>query len=481
MKISIIASEAFPFSKTGGLADVTGSLFREYQKMGLDVFLFTPLYRETLQNFGDEIEKVPIELYITLGKDTKPCRIYRYIKHKPSSPKPVNIFFIGNDEFFDRPELYEDQSGPYGDNASRFAFFCKSVLELIRVMDIKFDILHCNDWQTGIIPLYLKTLYGDDEIFKNTRTVFTIHNIAYQGLFPPEILEIVGLGREFLNPEGIEFYGNVSYLKAGIVWADMITTVSNSYAREIMTPEFGFGLEGVLQKRVGSLYGIPNGIDYKEWNPASDPHIPFKYSKTGFSGKRECKNELLKRCSLNNDINKPLISFIGRLSYQKGVDLLIASLTESIMREVNVVIIGKGQEQYQRLLSYLQGRFPDNVFLYNGFDEVFAHLTYAGSDLFLMPSRYEPCGIGQMIAMRYGAITIARKTGGLSDTIEDGKTGFLFEEFSKDALTIAIKIAISTYRFKKLWHEMIKESMGRDFSWKKSAQKYLGLYSDICQ
>ena len=484
MKIAIVGSEAYPFSKTGGLGDVTGSLFREFQKMGHDVYLFTPLYRCTIENFGHNIEKISLEFDIPLGRDIKHCKIYTYSKELEGSPQlrrdpSKNIFFIGNDEFFNRQDLYEDQSGAYSDNDARFAFFCKGVIELIKVMELRLDIIHCNDWQTGLIPLYLKTLYLDSEFFRDTRTVFTIHNIAYQGLFTPASLELLGLGMEFLNPEGIEFYGNISYLKAGILWSDVITTVSNSYAREILTPEFGFGMEGVLNKRSQSLLGIPNGIDYTEWNPASDPNLPYSYTRAKLTGKMECKRELIKRCAFKDEIDKPLFAFVGRLSYQKGLDLLISSLTESIMRDLNLVIIGKGEEQYKRLLSYLKSRFPEKIFFYNGFDESLAHLTYAGSDVFLMPSRYEPCGIGQMIAMRYGTITIGRKTGGLSDTIEDGRTGFLFEEFSREALTMAIKIALNTFKFKKLWIEMIKDSMSRDFSWKKSAQKYLTLYSDI--
>lgn len=482
MKIAIAASEAIPFSKTGGLADVAGTLFREYLKMGYDAYLFIPLYRKTFQNYGADIEEASIELDISLGKDTKRCKVYRYAKDDyPKSKKKfkVNIFFIGNEEFFDREELYEEWFGEYPDNAARFAFFCKSILELIQTLGLKFDIIHCHDWQTGIIPLYLRTMFRGSEVFKNTRTVFTIHNIAYQGLFAPDSLGIIGLGYDVFHPEGIEFYGNISYLKAGIVSADIITTVSDSYAKEITTPEFGFSMDGILRKRSDSLYGIVNGIDYKEWDPTTDSHIPSKYSRTRLAGKKENKEELLKRCSLNSDIESPLLCFIGRLSYQKGIGLLIASLDESIIEDASVVIIGKGQIEYHEPLGFLQQRFPNKIFFYNGFDESLAHLAYAGADIFLMPSRYEPCGLGQMIAMRYGTIPVARKTGGLADIIDNGVTGFLFEKFSKEAFSMSIKIAMNTYKFKKLWNEMIKEAMGRDFSWKKSARKYLNLYSNL--
>lgn len=477
-----MTSEAIPFSKTGGLADVTGTLFREYLKIGEDAFLFIPLYRKTFQNFGADIEEASIEFDISLGKDIKRCKVFRYKKNDYSKFKQksqFNIFFIGNEEFFEREELYGDGFGDYPDNAARFIFFCKSVLELIKTMRLKLDIIHCHDWQTGIIPLYLKTIYREDEFFKNTHTVFTIHNIAYQGFFPPDSLDITGFGYEVFNPEGIEFYGHISYLKAGIISADIITTVSDSHAKEIMTSEFGFAMDGILRKRSDSLYGIVNGIDYKEWDPAADSRIPSKYSRTRLAGKKENKEELLKRCSLRSDLEIPLLCFIGRLSYQKGIDLIIDSLDELIIERANVVIIGKGQYEYQRPLSLLQQRFPDKIFFYNGFDEDFAHLSYAGADIFLMPSRYEPCGLGQMIAMRYGTVPIGRKTGGLADLIDDGVTGFLFEEFSKEAFSMAIKIAMNAYKFKKLWHEMIKEAMGRDFSWKKSAQRYLSLYSNL--
>lgn len=482
MKVAIIASEAIPFSKTGGLADVTGTLFKEFLKIGLDAYLFLPLYKKTMEKFNADIGEFPKKFDISLGIETKYCKVFKFINNnyfKSNKKSQINIFFISNEEFFDRNELYEEWYGEYPDNAARFTFFCKGVLELIRELQIKFDIIHCHDWQTGLIPLYLRTLYKECEIFSNTHTVFTIHNIAYQGIFPPDSLGITGLGYELFHPEGIEFYGNISYLKAGIISADIITTVSDSYAKEITTPEYGFSMDGILRKRAGSLFGIVNGIDYNEWNPAKDIYIPSRYSRTSIVRKKENKAELLKRCSLSIDIDDPLFCFIGRLSYQKGIDLLIAALDDSIMKVAGVIIIGKGQVEYHEPLSFLQQRFGNKIFFYNGFDESLAHLAYAGSDIFLMPSRYEPCGLGQMIAMRYGTIPVARKTGGLSDLIDDGITGFLFEDFSREAFSIAMKIALNTYKLKKLWLEMVKEAMGRDFSWTKSAKKYLNLYSNL--
>lgn len=481
MKIALVVSEAFPFSKTGGLGDVAGALFKEYLKMEKDVYLFIPLYRETLRKFHRNIVETTFSFDISLGRETKRCIVFRFTGNDGLQLKrsAKNVFFIANNEFFDRDGFYEEWFGEYADNAERFTFFCKSVLELIKALEVKFDIIHCHDWQTGLIPLYLKIFYSTSEFFNNTRIVFTIHNVAYQGVFPPDKLDIIGLGYEIFHPEGIEFYGNISMLKAGIISADAITTVSKTYAKEILTPEYGFSMDGILRKRVDSLYGVVNGIDYEEWDPASDRYIPFKYNANNLYGKKENKRELLNKFSLNNELERPLLCFIGRLSFQKGIDLLIASIDESIIKDANLLIIGKGQAEYHDPLNFLQQKFPDRVYFYNGFDESLAHLAYASADIFLMPSRYEPCGLGQIIAMRYGTIPVARKTGGLADLIEDGVTGFLFDHFSKEAFSIAIKIALNTYKYKKLWMEMIKNAMSRDFSWQKSAKEYLNLYHKL--
>lgn len=289
-------------------------------------------------------------------------------------------------------------------------------------------------------------------------------------------MDITGLGWELFNMEGIEFYGNVNFLKAGIVGADIITTVSRTYAKEILTPESGFGLDGILTKRADCLYGILNGIDYEEWNPFADKFLPFTYNKSRLSGKTKCKAELMKRCSLEGDVDAPLLSFIGRLSSQKGIDIFADAIPEIITKGVNIVILGKGEEYFQTLLNSMRERFDKRLFFYSGFDEAIAHLTYAGSDMFLMPSRYEPCGLGQMIAMRYGAIPIGRNTGGLTDTIEDGQTGFLFAEYSSRSLMDGINRALACYADRGLWQKMIKNAMSKDFSWEVSARLYLELY-----
>ncbi len=484
MNIAIVASEAIPFSKTGGLADVAGSLFREYLKMGISAYLFVPLYKVTKGHYEDKITETDITFDVTLGNMTKKCRVFILREKKKGndflSLASERVFFIENEELFYRDELYGTQYGDYPDNGIRFTFFCKSVLEILRSFKMHFDIVHCNDWQTGLIPLYMKTLYKTDYFLKETKSVLTIHNIGYQGVFPPQTMDIIGLGWEFFNMDGIEFYGSVNFLKAGIIGADLITTVSKTYSREILTPEFGYGLDGLLRKRADYIVGIPNGIDYSEWDPMKDKSLPGNYSRSNIKGKDICKMELIKRCSLSGKQDTPLLCFIGRLSWQKGIDTLIGAIPGLIKLGVNLAIIGKGEDRYQKGIEYLKDMYRDNIFFYNGFDETLAHLCYAGSDMFLMPSNYEPGGLGQLIAMRYGSIPIARKTGGIADTVEDGINGFLFEGSSPDELLNCVKIAVLIYRkYKKLWASIVRSAMGMDFSWSRSAKTYIDIYKDL--
>lgn len=485
MKVAIVTSEAIPYSKTGGLADVAGTLFKEYIKMGLETYLFIPLYMTTKKQFAKEIHDTGVEIDVLIGKEIKKGRVFR----------SQNVFFVGNDEYFDRDELYGTAAGDYPDNDRRFTFFCKMVLEICKRLNIDIDIMHCNDWQTGLIPLFLKTLYKDSQIFNKTHSLITIHNLGYQGIFPQQTMEITGLGPELFNPDGIEFYGNVNFLKAAIISADAITTVSKTYAKEILTPEYGFGMEGVLKNRADKIYGVLNGIDYNEWNPSSDNLLPRNYSsnysslgsKSDLAGKTTCKKSLIQKCSFKGNTDTPLLCFIGRLSHQKGMDILVDALPGLIKpvpneyegNEINIIIIGKGDEHYHRALDLAKKRFSKNIFYYPLFDEAFAHLAYAGSDIFLMPSRYEPCGLGQMIAMRYGTIPVARKTGGIADTIEDGKTGFLFEDHSAHSLSTAINRALKSYSDKKIWSKIIGNAMGMDFSWERSAKMYIEIYSRL--
>lgn len=395
-------------------------------------------------------------------------------------------YFIGCDEFFDRQELYGTPEGDYIDNASRFIFFSRGILETCKALNLKPDVIHCNDWQTGLVPLYLKTIYSADKFFKNTATLFTIHNLGYQGLFPSSEMPLTNLGWKLFNPEGMEFYGKINFLKAGIISADILNTVSNTYAKEILNKEFGFGLDGVLRVRETDLYGVINGIDYKEWDPSRDEFIPANYSHDDISGKVSCKKELMKFLFGPSDILNigriPLIGMVGRLSAQKGLDLVLNSIDELLSFGVRLVILGKGDELFQRSFSEIAKKYKGMVSVTIGFEETLAHRIYAGSDFFLMPSRYEPCGLGQLIALRYGCIPIARRTGGPVDTIQDYEpmtskgTGFLFSDYTPSAMQDAVKRALCVYTDRDKRHKMIIDGMKMDFSWKKSAERYIELY-----
>lgn len=497
MKIVIATSEAIPFAKTGGLADVTGSLLKEFLRLGKEVYLFLPYYK-VIRNrfnlawesgirhrgaFNPEIKDTGIKIKISLGERTVEGSIF--------STDP-NVFLIrcsgdssaDRDEFFERDDLYGTASGDFPDNAERFIFFSKAILEALMAMGLKPDIIHCNDWQTGLIPLYLKTIYNND-FFNKTRTVLTIHNIGYQGIFDASRFSLTGLGWEWFNLEGIEFYGRINLLKAGLISSDIITTVSKQYAREILTPDYGHGLDGVLRKRMGDLKGVINGIDIEEWNPSTDRFIPGRFNHDDLSGKGICRSELVRECGLSIEKQAPLISFVGRLSRQKGIDILAESIEKIISIGAGLIILGKGDMEFENMVSTFSNRYKSNVHVRIGYDEAFAHRVYGGSDMFLMPSRYEPCGLGQMIAMRYGTIPVARKTGGIVDTIEDynplsdSGTGFLFEDYNPSSLICSIRLAVSLFSCKDRWEGLLRRAMKRDFSWKRSAMEYLNIYDSL--
>ncbi|HDH02163.1 MAG TPA: glycogen synthase, partial [Nitrospirae bacterium] len=366
--------------------------------------------------------------------------------------------------------------------ALRFSYFCKAVIEVCKAIDFRPDIIHLNDWQTSLVPLYLRTEYSGDDFFRDTLTLLTIHNLGYQGLFSPEDLSATGLGREVFNPEGIEFYGRVNFLKAGILYADILSTVSRKYAEEITTPEYGFGLDGILKKRSADLFGILNGIDYREWSPEVDKLIQSRYSAEDLKGKALCKEKLMEQCNIRLKKGAPLLAFVGRLSVQKGVELIIEGLDKLIGYGCGVILLGTGtREAEESLLSIsLEGR--ENLYIRLDFDEVFAHSVYAGSDMVMMPSRYEPCGLVQMIALRYGTVPVARNTGGLSDTIEDYNalndtgTGFLFDDYNLAVFLESIKRALTLYSFSRRWQKLMKRGMEKDFSWRRFASEYVELY-----
>ena len=476
MKILIATPEAVPYVKTGGLADVAGTLWKEYKDIKEEAYIILPLYKKIKEGQSPPGD-TGVKIRVPVGDRVIEGRIF---SNQSSS------YFIGCDEFFDRQELYGTPEGDYIDNASRFIFFSRGILETCKALNLKPDVIHCNDWQTGLVPLYLKTIYSADKFFKNTATLFTIHNLGYQGLFPSSEMPLTNLGWKLFNPEGMEFYGKINFLKAGLVSADILNTVSNTYAKEILNKEFGFGLDGVLRVRETDLYGVINGIDYKEWDPSRDEFIPANYSHDDISGKVSCKKELMKFLFGPSDILNigriPLIGMVGRLSAQKGLDLVLNSIDELLSFGVRLVILGKGDELFQRSFSEIAKKYKGMVSVTIGFEETLAHRIYAGSDFFLMPSRYEPCGLGQLIALRYGCIPIARRTGGPVDTIQDYEpmtskgTGFLFSDYTPSAMQDAVKRALCVYTDRDKRHKMIIDGMKMDFSWKKSAERYIELY-----
>lgn len=471
MKILLASSEATPYVKTGGLADVTGALLHEYRAMGMEAYVMLPLYRTIREQW--DLEDTGLKVSVPVGERRFEGRIF---SHGEAA------FFIECDEFFQRRDLYGTSEGDYPDNAERFIFFCRSALEACSLLGLRPDVIHCNDWQTALIPFYLRTIYLGG-FFEKTSTIITIHNLGYQGLFDASRFPLTGLPRKWFNPEGLEFYGKVNFLKAGLVAADVITTVSETYAREILTPEHGFGLDGVLRKRASDVSGVVNGIETREWDPGSDAFLPARYDLSDLSGKAECTKRLEVECSLRKgEKNSPVVSMVGRLSSQKGIDIFLEAADEIVSMGARLVVLGKGDEYYQELVAGLGERHKGAIFVRIGYDEAFAHRVYAGSDMLLMPSQYEPCGLTQLIAMRYGTVPVARKTGGLADTIADYEpfrgqgTGFLFADYRASSLVECLRRAFCVFSDRRRWKRIVANAMGRDSSWRTSAQQYIALY-----
>lgn len=484
LKILFVSSEVDPFAKTGGLADVAGALPKTLAELGHDVRVTLPRYRSingNTFNLRDTAElkniEVPIDSRIELGSVQTLA--------KNSTNGSVSYYFIQNQKYFDRDGMYVDSrtKTDFADNDERFIFFSRSILEMVRRLEWKPDIIHCNDWQSGLLPVYLKILYKDDPILGDVKSIFTIHNVAYQGKFPPDTTAKAGLPSSVFTPEGIEFYGQTNFLKAGIVFTDAITTVSETYAKEICSsPEFGYGMEGILNHRRNNLYGILNGIDYSIWNPEIDPLISSKYSVKNLKGKLADKKALQEKFELTVDESIPLIGVISRLADQKGFDLLGAIAEHLMSLDLQLVILGTGEPKYHELFQRLHNEHPDKTGIYLGFHNELAHLIEAGSDMFLMPSRYEPCGLNQMYSLKYGTVPIVRATGGLDDTIDDFDpaakkgTGFKFGPYDPQEFLKAIQRALELYPNKPLWKTLMMNGMKKDFSWTASAIKYVNLY-----
>ena len=396
----------------------------------------------------------------------------------------MNFYFIEKDEYFSREFLYGTASGDYPDNASRFAFFSNAVLESIASLGFIPDIIHCNDWQTALIAFYLKYKFQDRGAFNKIKTLFSIHNLAYQGLFSPEVMPDIGVEAEFFKSAALEFYGKFSFIKAGILYSDAINTVSKAYAKEILTPEFGCGLDGLLTTRKADLYGIINGADYSQWNPQSDKFIKINYNEKNLADKSKCKQDLLEEVGLGDD-DGPLLGVVSRLAEQKGIDIIASALPEMVKLGCRLVILGLGEEKYHLLLTEMAGKYPRNLAVKIAFDNPLAHKIEAGADMFLMPSRYEPCGLNQMYSLKYGTIPVVRAVGGLDDVVidysQDVKTGngFKFKNADPQSLITALNRAISVYNNRKEWLALMARAVKFDFSWERSAEEYINLYRKI--
>src|SRR6266705_7076160 len=410
MHIAFIASEAVPFSKTGGLADVVGALPRALAALGHEISVYLPRYRHTRIT-----EERTVLQSITVPFDDR----YRFCSILTGAGYPgVRFFFVDYPPFFDRDGLYGTASGDFPDNAERFALFCRAVLEASKILGVP-GVFHCHDWQTALIPVLLSTQYADDPAFRDVATVFTIHNMGYQGIFPPDTLPLLTLSWDLFTMTGMEFFGQVNFLKGALVYSDFITTVSRKYSQEIQTTEFGFGLEGVLRDRASTVTGILNGVDYDEWSPQTDKFIAARYSPKDLSGKAVCKQDLLAAFGVTNaDLRLPVIGIVSRFAAQKGFDL-IAQIMDRLAREDMIIVaLGTGDKEYEEMFRRMNKQFPQKIAVKVAYDNAIAHKIEAGADMFLMPSRYEPCGLNQIYSLKYGTVPVVRATGGLDDTIE---------------------------------------------------------------
>ncbi|MGQ9855529.1 MAG: glycogen synthase [Fervidobacterium sp.] len=476
MRIAMVSYEVYPFAKVGGLADVVGALPKYLERQGVTVDIYMPYHKKVDENaakFGYTIEKLSEGIGLPVLSTTEKFDIY---KTKLPGTKDVNVFLIANEYYFSADEVY---AGP--DLAEQAIFFSNAVLEAIKKLNFTYDVVHVNDWQTALIPVYMKTVYRSDDLISRAASMITIHNLGYQGIYDPSYMRFAGLPDYLFNIDGIEFYGKMNFLKGGIIFADVINTVSPTYAREIQTKEYGEKLDGVLRMRSSDLYGILNGIDYEEYNPATDKRIYVNYDLNTIEKKKENKKMLQKELGLpERDV--PVIGMINRLVVQKGLDIMAEIMDYVSLLDIQFVLLGTGDEEYEEMFKKLGEKYPDKYSINLKFDVVLAQKIYAGSDMFLMPSRYEPCGLGQMYSLRYGTIPIVRYTGGLADTVKEYDpitkegTGFGFEGFDPAHLFKAIAKAVYFYNDKEHWSALIKNAMSTDLTWDSSAKEYVKLY-----
>jgi starch synthase len=481
LRILFMASEVEPFAKTGGLADVAGALPRALLGLGHDVRILMPKYRG-VEALAESVQTIVPRVRVSLGdRETEGDLL------EGRAPSGVPVYFLAQDHYYDREQLYGTADGDYWDNCERFIFFCRAGLEAVARLGEsggeawRPQIVHANDWQTGLVPIYLHTLYRDHPTLSKMATLFTIHNLAYQGVFWHYDMPMTGLGWDLFTPAGLEFYGKLNFLKGGLVFSDLLTTVSRTYAREIRTAAFGNGLEGVLEERSHDLHGVVNGIDYDAWNPAKDSALPAAYSAEDPDGKTACRDALRVELGLERGPGV-VVALVTRLVEQKGVDLVLGGLPALLAEGCQLVVLGSGDAHLEDALRTAAREHPAQVAVRIGYDGDLARRIYAGADVFLMPSRYEPCGLGQLIALRYGTVPIVRRTGGLADTVTEfdparrSGTGFILDAFAVEALTDAVRRAAAAYRQPPLWKALVKNAMAEDFSWEASAREYATLY-----
>ena len=465
MNILMVASEAMPFVKTGGLADVIGALPAALQARGEQTAVILPAYRAN--QYPIEPQIAYRSLWIPLGSGYL-ADIYRTIE------RDVTFYFVHCPPLFDRDGIYSTAGVDYVDNYLRFAVLSMAAVAVARYL-FRPHIIHLHDWQAALTAVYIRQHFAGDPTFGGVKILFTIHNLGYQGIFGPQTLPLIGLEPNLFNPEQLEFHSRLNLLKGGVAFSDATSTVSKGYAREIQTPEYGFGLDGFLRK-YAPIYGIVNGVDYEEWNPEHDPHIARNYSIGDLSGKCECKRALLDELGLKtNGADRPLIGIVSRFAAQKGLDLIAEVAPKRLEEDLELAALGSGDPLYESMFKDLAQGYPRKVGLRIAYDNALAHRIEAGADMFLMPSRYEPCGLSQIYSLRYGTVPVVRATGGLDDTIDED-TGFKFQEYSGRALLQAVRSAMKVYADRPAWMSMIQRGMRKDFSWSAVAGEYLALY-----
>jgi starch synthase len=479
MKIAVVASECVPYSKTGGLADVVGALPGALATLGHEVSVFLPKYRQTKLTDSKAVLRS-----ITVPFDDR----YRFCSVLDGgSAHGVRFYFIDYPPYFDRDALYGTPLGDYRDNAERFGLFCRAAIEASKILGAP-DIFHCHDWQSALVPILLRSLYADDPALHDAGTVLTIHNIGYQGLFPPDTLPLLLLPWDLFTIDKLEFYGKVNFLKGALVFSDFVTTVSRKYSQEIQSSEYGFGLEGVLRARSATVAGILNGVDYDEWNPETDKYAACHFGPKNLGEKAKCKQDLLTEFGVTAaDPKLPVIGIVSRFAAQKGFDLISQVADRLAREEMIVVALGSGDKEYEDLFRRLNKQYPQRFAVKVAYDNKLAHKIEAGADMFLMPSRYEPCGLNQIYSLHYGTVPIVRATGGLDDTIENWDpntkrgTGFKFTEYSGEALLTALRAALLAYKDAESWQVLMRNGMAKDFSWTASAREYVKVFERVRQ